>query len=53
VAVACGAVGADANAQHAAGEGIYMRAWLISQMMGAIASADADDEHDQYTGHSS
>ena len=30
VVVACGAVGAHANAEHAAGEGIHVRVRLIS-----------------------
>jgi hypothetical protein len=51
--IACWAVGADANAQHAAGEGIHVRARLTSQVTGAVASVDADDEHDQDTGHCS
>jgi hypothetical protein len=28
-----------------------VRAWLISQVIGAISCADADDEHDEYTGY--
>jgi hypothetical protein len=51
--IACAAAGSHANAQHAAGEGIHVRAWLISEVTGAIASADADDEDDQYAGHCS
>jgi hypothetical protein len=30
VVIAYGAAGADANAEHAAGEGIYVGVWLIS-----------------------
>jgi hypothetical protein len=44
------AAGAHADAQHAAGHRRQMRAWLISQA-GAIADADADDEHYEYTGY--
>ena len=38
------AAGAYAHAQHVAGDGVQARARLISEVMGAIASADADDE---------
>ena len=47
------AAGAHADAQHAASAGIQVRARLISEVMGAIASADADDEHGEYAGHCS
>jgi hypothetical protein len=50
-AIACGAAGAYARAQHAAGDRTQVRAWLISQVIGAISCADADDEHDEYTGY--
>jgi hypothetical protein len=50
-AISRGAAGADAYAQHAAGDSVQARARLISQVMGAIASADADDEHGEYTGY--
>jgi hypothetical protein len=48
-AISWGAAGAYAKAQHAAGESIQVRARLISKVMGTIAFADADGEHDEYT----
>jgi hypothetical protein len=49
--IACGAAGAYADAQYAAGEGIQVRTRLISQVTDAITSAYADDEHDEYASH--
>jgi hypothetical protein len=50
-AISCGAAGSHAYAQHAAGESVQVRAGFISQVMGAVASADADDEQDEYAGY--
>ena len=50
-AISCAAAGTDAYAQHAAGESVQVRDRPIGQVMGAIASADADDEQDEYTSY--
>src|SRR5690242_6850662 len=51
--IAYGAVGAYADAQQVAGDSVQVRAGLISQVTGAITSADADDEHGQGAGYCS
>jgi hypothetical protein len=50
-AISSGAADAHTYAQHAAGDSVQVGARLISEVTGAIASADADDEHDEYTGY--
>jgi hypothetical protein len=50
-AISCWAAGTDAYAEHAAGESVQAGARLIGKVMGAIASADADDEHEEYGGY--
>jgi len=49
-AIGCGPVGAYADAQCAAGEGIQAHAWLICQVPGMIACVDADDKQCKYAG---
>jgi hypothetical protein len=50
-AISCGAAGSHAYAQHAAGESVQMRAGFISQVTGAVDTADTYDEQDEYAGY--
>ena len=40
--------GADADAEHAAGQGLQSAVWWIGQAVSAVTSVNAGDEHHEY-----